>query len=113
MVSVNDIRAAVVEFYGVDEVDFYTERRAGALREARQIAYWLAREYTKLSYPALGRIFCRDHTTVLYGVRQVDRRRQSEPRTYAAIQELRRRLDAKHHRGGRLHDGDDPRASGE
>lgn len=112
MVSVNDIKEAVAEFYALKVKDLEADYRADEVSKPRHIAYWLAREYTKMSYPALGRVFCRDHTTVLYGVRQVDRRRQSEPRTYAAIQELRRRLDAKHHRGGRLHDGDDPRASG-
>ncbi len=113
MVSVAEIQDLVCEFYKVSLNDLKAARKDQETSTARKVAYWLAKEYTTLSYPSLGRIFMRDHTTVIHGVRSIEQRRQTEPRVYMALTELRRRLDAKHHRGGRLHDGDDSRASSE
>lgn len=114
MVSVAEIQDLVCEFYKVSHNDLVANRKnRDDTATARRVAYWLAKEYTTLSYPSLGRIFMRDHTTVIHGVRSIEQRRQTEPKVYMALTELRRRLDAKHHRGGRLHDGDDSRASRE
>lgn len=42
--------------------------------EARQIVGWFARRYTNLSLQAIGNVVGnRDHTTVLYGIRNIDR----------------------------------------
>lgn len=35
--------------------------------KARQAAYWCCRQLTGYSYPELGRLFGRDHTTVMHG----------------------------------------------
>lgn len=114
MVTVNDVKDVVCEFYKVSPNELVASRKnRDGTAICRQVAYWLAKEYTTLSYPSLGRIFMRDHTTIIHGVRAIEQRRQTEPRVYMALTELRRRLDAKHHRGGRLLDGNDSRASGE
>lgn len=39
--------------------------------EARSVAMFLVRELCELSYPAIGRIFDRDHTTVQYAVSKI------------------------------------------
>lgn len=41
------------------------------IARARQSAMALAREFTKLSLPQIGRKFKRDHTTILHGVRKI------------------------------------------
>lgn len=49
-------------------------RGQGGLRihfRPRQIAYYLGREITGLSYPQIGRYFNRHHTTVMAGVRRI------------------------------------------
>lgn len=40
---------------------------------ARQIAAWLARNFTSRSLTGLGSVFKRDHTTILHAVRKIDR----------------------------------------
>lgn len=40
----------------------------------RQEAWWRMRLETRASYPAIARLFGRDHTTVIYGVRAFERR---------------------------------------
>jgi hypothetical protein len=52
--------------------DMKTERRTQSLVRARQIAMWLATQFTLLSLPSIGRSFGgRDHTTILHGSRTV------------------------------------------
>lgn len=57
----------------VDEIDGI--RRAAHIVAARQEAMWRAKNETKLSYPEIGRRFGdKDHTTVIWGVRQHEAR---------------------------------------
>lgn len=42
------------------------------LTVARQIAVWLARNFTNRSLPGIGAVFKRDHTTILHAVRKID-----------------------------------------
>ncbi|WP_370436611.1 helix-turn-helix domain-containing protein [Microvirga sp. TS319] len=52
--------------------DMKTERRTQSLVRARQIAMWLATEFTLMSLPSIGRsLGGRDHTTILHGSRVV------------------------------------------
>lgn len=39
---------------------------------ARQVAMWLVRDRTDWSYPQIGAMFDRDHTTVMHAVRKID-----------------------------------------
>jgi hypothetical protein len=52
----------------------------------RYAAMYLARHRTCLSLPKLGRMFCRDHTTVLHGINQVRAGiAAADPRLTAAV----------------------------
>lgn len=42
---------------------------------SRQVAMYVVREWTGMSYPAMARIFARDHSTVLHSVRKITRER--------------------------------------
>jgi hypothetical protein len=66
------IQNEVASAYGLTVMDLLSPRRGVALK-ARQEAMWWARRQTGASYPALGRAFDRDHSTVLYNVRLVER----------------------------------------
>lgn len=56
----------------VDEIDGI--RRAAHIVAARQEAMWRAKNETNLSFPSLGKLFDRDHTTVMWGIRQHEAR---------------------------------------
>lgn len=63
------IRTVAAEFgLGVDAM---LHRHMQREARARQVAMYLARELLDMSYPQLGRIFRRDHTTVLQGTRKI------------------------------------------
>ena len=95
-VRVRMIKRATAKYFGINVSDLNSDRREKELWRARAAAMYLCREMTKFSYPALGRAFNRDYSSVIRAVKKVEEE-----------------LNAKHHRGGRLLDGNDSRASGE
>lgn len=55
--------------------DLTGDSRTAPIVAARQQAMWLCARDTPLSLPAIGRIFNRDHTTVLHAIRRENDRR--------------------------------------
>lgn len=82
--QVRVIQDIVAMFFGCTHDDLLG--RAKRFAYARRVAMTLARELTPASSPELGRLFRRDHTTVLAGVRQINDR----PPPY--LDELRRQI---------------------
>lgn len=81
-VSGRAVIAAVCAYYEIRRVDLVSQRREKEIVRPRQIAMWLARRLTGLSLPAIGRILGgRDHTTVLHGVRVIERLAETDIRT--------------------------------
>lgn len=52
--------------------------RTEPIASLRQRAMWLLRECTGMSFPRLGQVFCRDHSTVVHGCQVVERRIANE-----------------------------------
>lgn len=72
--KVGEIQNAVSNFYGVKVHDLTSARRTGELIHPRQVAVYLAKTLTPHSYPEIGRRFGnRDHTTMLYSFRKIDK----------------------------------------
>jgi len=64
----------VAAYYGVPALDLRSERRFKEIILPRQVAMYLASRTTLLSTPKIGRAMGgRDHTTVLHGVRKIER----------------------------------------
>lgn len=63
----------------VTEAELIGRQRNYRFVEARQIADWLGRRHTNLTLQMIGNVVGnRDHTTVLHGVRNIDRRIESD-----------------------------------
>lgn len=62
----------VAERMGYRFDDLVGEARERNITEARHVAMALVREQTDLSYPAIGKLFNRDHTTVMSGVQRIN-----------------------------------------
>jgi chromosomal replication initiator protein len=72
-VSVDDIQKRVAAHYGVRVAEMFSARRARNIARPRQVAMYLAKILTSLSYPEIGRQFGgRDHTTVMHAVRSIE-----------------------------------------
>ena len=66
------ILAEVSRFYSIDEDVIRGTQRTKGTAEARQIAMYLIRKLTNLSFPDIALEFGKDHSTVQYAVRKVE-----------------------------------------
>ena len=72
-VSVDDIQKRVAAHYGMRIAEMFSARRSRDVARPRQVAMYLTKMLTALSYPEIGRQFGgRDHTTVMHAVRAVE-----------------------------------------
>lgn len=71
-ISVEKIIAEVAKSYNLSENDIVSNRKTAKLALARQVAMYIARQTTELSYKSIGEKFGRDHTTVLYNCNRVE-----------------------------------------
>lgn len=83
-VKIWQVQQAVAKHFGLKVSDLTSERMGRRESRPRQIAYYLSRELTSRSYPVIGRAFGnRDHSTVIRGIKQVDKW-MHDPRSYPA-----------------------------
>lgn len=95
-IIVRAIVISVCKLLHVTEREIVGMSRNARLVEARQIACWLARRNTRLSYREIGEgMGFRDHTTVLHGVRVIDKARQNDLRVSEYIRILDAEIKAK------------------
>ncbi|ODN71207.1 helix-turn-helix domain-containing protein [Methylobrevis pamukkalensis] len=79
MTTIADIQRAVAAVTGIPVREMRSARRARPVVRARQIAMYLARHMTRASLPQIGRTFERDHTTVIWGIAQIERQMLADP----------------------------------
>lgn len=67
------IQAAVSKVLGIPSDELIGWSRIPRVCFARQVTWYLQRSVLGLSYPELGRLYKRDHSTVLLGVRKAEK----------------------------------------
>ncbi len=65
---------AVVTVTGIGPVALFSGLRFADVAAARHLAMWAIRTRLRWSYPQIGRLFDRDHTSAMHGVGRVARR---------------------------------------
>lgn len=78
-VSIADIQNRVCARFGTRLSEMLSDRRTAMIVRPRQIAMYLAKELTPRSLPTIGRMFGRDHTTVIHAVHQIEKLRATDP----------------------------------
>jgi chromosomal replication initiator protein len=72
-----EIVKVVAAHYGVKVSDLKAKSNARTIAFPRQVAMWMCKELTDLSYPEIGRLFNdKHHSTVMYSVEKIDQMRQ-------------------------------------
>ena len=71
--TAEQIIAATAAQFGYTVEDLTGPDKSRAVSLARAVAMYAVRQITKLSYPAIGEVFNRDHSTIINGCRRVEK----------------------------------------
>ncbi len=87
--TVEIIQKAVADFYGIRFQELKTRKRTKEIALPRQIAMYISREHTDLSLNDIGKNFGgKDHSTVIYACRQIDKRKNADESFNRIIESL-------------------------
>ena len=88
-----DIKRSVADFYGVKVEDLSAKRRDAAIAMPRQMAMYLCRIMTELSFPDIGVQFGGKHySTVMYACDKIASERKQDPEVDKVIEDLMQRM---------------------
>jgi chromosomal replication initiator protein len=92
-ITVELIQKTVADYYKIKVSDMYSKRRPTSIAAPRQVAMYLAKEFTQKSLPEIGELFGgRDHTTVLHAVRKIADARAKDTELNHALHVLEQTL---------------------
>ena len=92
-VTINMIQKQVAEFFDIRMADMTSKQRSQNIALPRQIAMYLCRRMTKLSFPEIGAAFSKTHATVLYAHRCIERRSASDKQIQQVVEKISRHLE--------------------
>ena len=69
----------VAHHYGVRVADLKGRSNRRSISLPRQVAMYLIRRILNLSYPDIGKLFSKHHSTAIYAVENIEKQRQSNP----------------------------------
>ena len=74
LITIEDIQKKVSEHFSIKMSDMFSARRSKSVVIPRQVAMYLSKELTSLSYPEIGRNFGgKDHTTIIHASKKIDK----------------------------------------
>ena len=91
-IKVDEIIFQVSKTFNVSEKDIISKRKTAAVAFARQVAMYIARETTELSYKAIGESFGKDHATVLYNVQKIEEHLKNNPFDKELVEDIIKNL---------------------
>jgi chromosomal replication initiator protein len=92
-INVESIQNIVASYFNLNIQEMLSPRRSRVLARPRQIAMYLAKQYTTNSLPDIGRKFSnRDHTTVIHAVKKIDELIKKDNEIKQNIMEIKKKF---------------------
>ena len=91
-IDARSIIEAVASTYSVEIKDLMGSSRVKGLVTPRHVAMWLIRKHTQLSSPEIGRMFGKDHSTVLHACGKIDGQIDNDGGLRSVVQVIERNL---------------------
>ena len=92
-ITMGTIQNQVCKAFGIKRKEILSRSRKQQVALARQVAMYLARNYTDLTLQTIARSFNRKHGTVLYAVGQIDQAMRRKGRLHRQITLLQEQLE--------------------
>jgi chromosomal replication initiator protein len=95
-VTVESIQKTICDYYHIKLTDLKAKRRTKNIALPRQVAMYLCRKHTEISFPGIGDKFGgRDHSTVIHASRTIERKIKDDPSMQSAIESIERNLNVR------------------
>ncbi len=91
-ITVDKVFSAVFNKYNISKEELLGTKRNKDIAHARHISIYLIREITEMSFPNLGRLFNRDHTTVMNSCELITSRVAKDPLFSMELAELAKEI---------------------
>lgn len=93
-ISIESIQNHVCDYFGIDPNKVREKTRKQEIVEARQIAMFLTKKFTKSSLKTIGLHFGgRDHSTVIHAISTIEERLSTTPRYRRILEELEQKIE--------------------
>ena len=93
-VSIESIQNFVSDYFGIDSNRVREKTRKQEVVEARQIAMYLSKKFTKSSLKTIGLHFGgRDHSTVIHAITTIEERLSASPKHQRIVRELEQKIE--------------------
>ncbi len=87
-ITVDKIFSAIEKKYDVSKNELTGNSRVKNVAQARHVAIYLIKTITDISYPSIGKIFNRNHSTIISSVEVIEKKIASSPAMEIEINEL-------------------------
>jgi chromosomal replication initiator protein len=88
-ITPTEIMRVVAAHYGTTVTNLKSKSNAQTVAFPRQVAMYLCKHLTDLSYPEIGRVFNnKHHSTVMYSVEKIDEKMQNDPQFGRVVEGL-------------------------
>jgi chromosomal replication initiator protein len=92
-INVESIQNVVAAYFNLNMQEMLSPRKSRSLARPRQIAMYLAKQYTPNSLPDIGRKFGnRDHTTVIHAVKKIDALIKNDNDIKKSVMEIKKKI---------------------
>jgi chromosomal replication initiator protein len=91
-VSPKKIIKVISEHYELKDEDVFKKTRTKHLVKARQFLIYFLREITQLSYPSIGELLKKDHTTIIYSYEKIVKEMKKNPVLNQEIELLKSKI---------------------
>jgi chromosomal replication initiator protein len=93
-VNIDAIQKAVAYFFKIKVSDLTSNKKLKIFTLPRQVAMYLSRKLTSLSFPEIGVSFGgKDHSTVIYAVNKIDKQIESDNSIKEAVNYIKSKLE--------------------
>ena len=94
-VTIDKIFAAVFKKYNIPKEEVTGKKQNKEIATARHVANYLIREITEMSFPNVGKIFGRDHTTAISSIKKVQKMIVTDPIFAADIENMKKEIQGR------------------
>ncbi len=90
--TIDEVIAEVSRTFGVSKEDIFSKRKTQEIVYARQVSMYIIREISQMKYKEIGRLFGKDHSTVLYTIDKVKKKLEQNEQQRNLVEDIIKNL---------------------